>query len=554
VIKRILGVGTGLAVMGVVGVLGYRHFVPAGPASADAATPPTTSATGSKVINLGAEVEAPVAPGRVKISPVTPRQMPPKMSDLKPKPAATQPTTQSAPGGFKTRAAVPVAPAAAAAQQQMIKPVKSSGAAGQLVQPKVSTPTTQPRAATTRPTTKPASKRKTISIQGDGQSSSAGASGAKLTPAERASFSLLHQLRILRNSIDVWKVRHEGEEIDFVANSGWEQLIRDPAGQLLGAPPVNPFNGCSRVLAVRDDPKPGQAVAGPFGYVYAAGSGKLYATDGNGRIVDDAAIDAVALEVRAVREMAPQDAERYLLVELGTMRTQLAAYAQHHADRMPDFARYPKFEQLLQRTLADGRVVEGAGPGRSGQMFGPYILSMPVNPLNGKYKVKALDGEVKVGQRVDWDEAGFVYSTAARRLYGLDANGCVFDESRSSTGNPSRESTGTSSAASADPVQTLRGKLAQYKAQHNDRLPDLKKYPRWEQLTSKTTADGVPDASGEYGPYLFQTPVNTSNGSTQVLIVSRVQSYRANPTVGFVFEVSSGRIWATDAQGNLVQD
>src|SRR4051812_41028401 len=455
VIKRILGVGTGLAVMGVVGVLGYRHFVPAGPASADAATPPTTSSTGSKVINLGAEIEAPVAPGRVKISPVTPRQMPPKMSDLKPKPGATQPTTQPATGGSKTRAAVPVAPAAAAAQQQMVKPVKSSGASGQLVQPKVSTATTQPRPATTRPTAttqpKPASKRKTISIQGDGQSSSAGASGAKLTPTERASFSLLHQLRVLRNSIDVWKVRHEGEEIDFVANSGWEQLMREASGQLLGAAPVNPFNGCSRVLAVRDDPKPGQAVAGPFGYVYAAQSGKLYATDANGRIVDDAAIDAVALEVRAVREMAPQDAERYLLVELGTMRTQMAAYAQHHADRMPDFARYPSFEQLLQRTLVDGRVVEGAGPGRSGQMFGPYILSMPVNPLNGKYKVKALDGEVKVGQHVDWDEAGFVYSTAARRLYGLDANGCVFDESRSSAGSLSRESSGTSAAA-ADPV------------------------------------------------------------------------------------------------------
>src|SRR4051812_15777979 len=195
VIKRILGVGTGLAVMGVVGVLGYRHFVPAGPASADAATPPTTSSTGSKVINLGAEIEAPVAPGRVKISPVTPRQMPPKMSDLKPKPGATQPTTQPATGGSKTRAAVPVAPAAAAGQQQMIKPVKSpSGEAkGQLVQPKTSTPTTQPRPASTRPTTpttqpKPAAKRKTISIQGDGQSS-AGPSGAKLTPAERASFS-----------------------------------------------------------------------------------------------------------------------------------------------------------------------------------------------------------------------------------------------------------------------------------------------------------------------------------------------------------------------------
>ena len=65
------------------------------------------------------------------------------------------------------------------------------------------------------------------------------------------------------------------------------------------------------------------------------------------------------------------------------MRSQIGLFASQHGDRTPDFNRYPAFEQLIKPTLADGRVVEGAGPGRSGQMYGPYILSMPVNALNG---------------------------------------------------------------------------------------------------------------------------------------------------------------------------
>jgi hypothetical protein len=429
--SKILGLGAGAAIVAVAGVLAYRQFGPGGPSPAAAATAGGASSSPSKVISLGSENKAAVEPGKIIIAPVTARQMPPKAADAKPKAPATQPAapesaSQKPAAGTtaKTAATIggPVAKSAgpdATARAMIVKPQAAKPQAA-----KAAPATTQPL-DTKAPQTKPRAK-KTISIQGTPEVEGA---ASRLSPADKATISLLHQLHWLRSNISLWRMRHNGQDVDFANNPAWEQLVSaDQTGQVLKAPPVNPFNGFTRVLPVRDEPRPGQPVAGTFGYVYAVSSGKLFATDSNGRVFDEGAVDAVALEQKAVRELPPQEARRQLTIALAAVRQQILVYAAQHNGSPPDFARYSAFEQLMKPTLEDGRVLEGAGPGRSGQVFGPYILSMPVNAVNGKYKVKVIAGEVRAGQKIDAAEVGWVFQAATGNFYALDASGCVIDD------------------------------------------------------------------------------------------------------------------------------
>jgi hypothetical protein len=415
-------------------------------------------------------------------------------------------------------------------------------------------PTTQPAGpkATTQPAPKSAQPKKSKVISLEGAPQAAGAQGGKLTDSERVSLATVQQLHALRTAIELWQVRHNGQRVDFVGAPMWEQLTRrDAAGQVLGGPPVNPFNGLTRVLPVREDPRPGQGVQGPFGYVFAVGSGRLYATDANGAIFNDKSVDAVALQVKAVREMSPADAQRSVLSSLGSMRSQVALFTMQHNDTPPDFAKYPAFEQFLKPTGADGKVVEGPA---AGQTFGPYIRSMPINPLNGRYKVKQVAGDVRPGQRVDSNDAGWVYSAHSGRFYATDAAGCVLDDMKTNAAFVPADAGGTARASGrpAEALEVVRRKIELYRLQHNGKNPDLKKYPAWEQLTSKTNVDGTVSPTGEYGPYLFQPPVNPANGSSDVDVVARVtKAYKPKRPVGYVFESSTGQVYLTNEQGAL---
>lgn len=535
--KKLVGIGAGMAVVAVAGTLAYRQYGNRGAESATAAPPPEA---GARVITLGAEAPAPVAPGRVVITPVTPKQMPPKAADTKAKPAATQPApAEPPPAPAKSAPAVTVQPSA---PQQTAKP---QGKPAQAAEAK-----RQAKPASTQPSTTQPKKTKVISLQGTPQAS--GSTGGKLSDTERASLALVQQLHQLRTSIQAWQAAHNGQPVDFIANPMWEQFIRrDQNGQPAVAAPVNPFNGFTRVIPVRDDPRPGQGVQGPIGYVYAVGSGKLFATDANGRIFDEGSVDALALQVRIAREMSPKDAERSVLATLDAMRSQVALFASHHNGTLPDFARYPAFEQFLKPTQPDGKVVES---GFSGQAFGPYIRSMPINPLNGRYKVKAVAGEVRPGQRIEANDAGWVFSTATRKFYATDANGSVLDDVKSNATFIPADAGGTAKASGkpAEALAALRSKIEQYQLQHNGKVPDLKKYPRWEQLTSKTRVDGKVDPAGEYGPYLFQAPVNPVNGSSDVEVVQRMtKTYKPKKPVGYVFESSTGQVFLTNEHGML---
>ena len=542
--KKLIGIGAGAAVVAVAGTLAYRQYggaikaAVAAPTEAPASNTTTTSTTNQpKVLKLGAEAEPAVAPGKVVISPVVPKQMPPKMSDVKKAPATQPATTQPAQQNAKAQAAETKAQSAASKPAQA--PITKSA----------QSPTTKPAQTAT---TKPAQTKKSKMISLEGTPQASGAQGGKLSDGERVSLATVQQLHALRSGIELWQVRHKGQRVDFVAGPMWEQLTRrDAAGQVLGGPPVNPFNGLTRVLPVRDDPRPGQGVQGPFGYVYAVGSGRLYATDANGRIFDEKSVDAVALQVRAVREMTPADAQRSVLSQLGSMRSQVALFTQQHSNVRPDFAKYPAFEQFLKPTAADGKVVEGQP---AGQTFGPYIRSMPINPLNGRYKVRQVAADVRPGQRVDSNDAGWVYSTASGRFWATDASGCVLDDMKTNAAFVPADAGGTAKASGkpAEALEVVRRKIELYRLQHNGKNPDLKKYPAWEQLTSKTDVNGTVNPGGEYGPYLFQPPVNPANGSSDVEVVARVtKAYKPKRPVGYVFESGSGQLYLINEHGAL---
>lgn len=253
----------------------------------------------------------------------------------------------------------------------------------------------------------------------------------------------------------------------------------------------------------------------------------------------------------------PPTPERRVLIALDALRAQTVLYALQHEDRLPDFARYPSFEQLRKPTNVDGSIVRAAGDMLSPtgpQVYGPYMKSVPVNPLNGRSRVAVVEGELKPGQKVESADAGWVLSTAARKLYATDAAGCVFDDAKARPAHPPPEAARPGKAP-VSPVQVLRNKVALYMLQHKDQVPDLKRYPKWEQLTSRTREDGTPDPAGKFGPYVKSVPLNPRNGSTEVDVVERTaRGYVPARKVGYVFESSTGRIWMTDEQNKPLAD
>jgi general secretion pathway protein G len=92
-------------------------------------------------------------------------------------------------------------------------------------------------------------------------------------------------------------------------------------------------------------------------------------------------------------------------------------------------------------------------------------------------------------------------------------------------------------------LQSLRAQIQFYMLQHGDKPPPLTGAD-WTVMTEITTYNGK-----DTGPYLATIPTNPVNGKTEILPVTSDQVGGASvdtPDMGFVYNTTNGKIWATN--------
>ena len=234
-----------------------------------------------------------------------------------------------------------------------------------------------------------------------------------------------------------------------------------------------------------------------------------------------------------------------------------------HNDRLPDFGKYPEWEQFVQPTDTTGNTFEKAGKSGSGPVCGPYAQGKPVNPINGLSAVWVTNDEVLAGSPVGAGRAvGFVFNPNTLKFYVTDVAGTrVTDPSvaRELAGGKSRAEIAREREAQEANLTTalaaFREKLAQYQRDHNNSLPDFNRYPGWDQLVEKTDANGKTSEAGQYGPYVERPLKNPYSGTARVQVVEKNPGLRFTATsasVAWVLDRSSGKVWPVDSEGQLM--
>jgi hypothetical protein len=243
---------------------------------------------------------------------------------------------------------------------------------------------------------------------------------------------------------------------------------------------------------------------------------------------------------------AQERAERqHLLVnQLVVLRSELELYKLQHHDKLPDFTKH-LWNQLTQATRPDG-TIDSVGA------CGPYLQSIPVNPLNefsslGLVRKDPLPGQVMRGEKL-----GYVLCVSTGRIFATAPDGkTIFDDAAVEDDIPVGSPQGKA-ASLKEQLQTLRADLELYKLQHLDLYPDFVHNPAWEQMTRRTRSTGAFDLRG-VGPYLPRRPVNPLNGFYKVETASSVPAnYQVHgKQIGYVFDNSTGRLFGTDENGKL---
>lgn len=92
-------------------------------------------------------------------------------------------------------------------------------------------------------------------------------------------------------------------------------------------------------------------------------------------------------------------------------------------------------------------------------------------------------------------------------------------------------------------LQTVRSQLELYKAQHDGKYPDADSL-KWEaQMTGKTDIAGTASASGKFGPYLQQIPVNPMDDKKDL-------AGSQDGTGGWAYDADTGSFKANDSSVN----
>jgi general secretion pathway protein G len=98
-------------------------------------------------------------------------------------------------------------------------------------------------------------------------------------------------------------------------------------------------------------------------------------------------------------------------------------------------------------------------------------------------------------------------------------------------------------------LNTVRGQIELYMLQHGDQPPTITGTD-WTAMTELSTFG--PDQTG---PYLQNPPINQLNGYTAVETVANDPlggDPVAGPSVGWVYNPSNGKLWATNTVGDKV--
>jgi|1185.fasta_scaffold753035_1 hypothetical protein len=106
---------------------------------------------------------------------------------------------------------------------------------------------------------------------------------------------------------------------------------------------------------------------------------------------------------------------------VATLSSQAALYKLQHNENYPDFVKYPNWEQFLKYTNFRGNLFQAKTPEGC---FGPYMMSLPKNPLNGLSTVAVVAGPVNPGDATpNSQKVGFVFETANGRFFVTNTSG-----------------------------------------------------------------------------------------------------------------------------------
>jgi hypothetical protein len=246
-----------------------------------------------------------------------------------------------------------------------------------------------------------------------------------------------------------------------------------------------------------------------------------------------------------------------------SLSAQVVLYTLQHADRPPDFATYSRWEQLTGITDNSGRVL--ASKPQDVQTYGPYLDTLPRNPLNGLITVAVVQAPPEPGDRVPGGApAGFVFSIDSGKVYVTDATGArVIDPAAGPvpdrsigfrTASPGQQRKALKDFSAV--VTTVRAQVRLYVAQHGESYPDFEIYPDWEQMVARTDPRGNILPNGPFGPYFRAKPCNPVNGQSKVQVAQQTvdSTFRADPGVGFVLDPETLTIWGVDPDGAIVPD
>jgi len=242
----------------------------------------------------------------------------------------------------------------------------------------------------------------------------------------------------LNGQSTMWKLQHDGRTPDFSRYPNWEQFNLptttngaplDSNNRVAGVPicgpytqglPVNPINGLSAVW-VSDQPVAAGAPVGagkPVGFVFHPGTQKFYVTDVAGTHVTDPSGPREGAAGKTREEIASEQAahDASLTKALEGFRSALAQYQKDHNGSLPDFVRYPGWDQLLEKTDANGKSSESG-------TFGPYVERPLKNPNTGTARVQVVDKHPGLRFGASSASIAWVLDRTNGKVWAVDAEG-----------------------------------------------------------------------------------------------------------------------------------